>query len=185
MDFNDIRDRSEQVFDNLELYLLISLYVYLILIINIEIIRRFVFASSSVWGQESAQFMYIYLTWIGVSWGVHKRAHVRIDVLHSVLSNRMKGLLYVASGIGLLVFALYGIRFTLPVIQTALEFGSTTPGMRVSRAYFQAAIPIAFSLTVVRTLQWLYRDIMNVYADRPVDEGTRLFRDGEEPEGTI
>lgn len=187
MDYDTLYEKSRGVLGNLELYLLISLYIYLIVIVNIEIIRRFILDSSSVWGQESAQFMYIYLTWIGVSWGVHKRVHVRIDVLHTFLSERAKGVLYVLSGVGLLVFSLYAIRWTLPIIETSLEFGSETPGMRVNQAYFQAAIPIAATLTVVRTLQWLYRDLRDLSSGDPVDEGTQLFRadDDEQADRTI
>lgn len=176
METNKIYNISRDIFSDLELYLLVSLYIYLILVINIEIFRRFVLSSSTVWANESAQFMYIYLTWLGVSWGVHKRVHVRIDLLHSYVSERVKGVLYVLSGIGLLVFSVYAIRWSIPPISTSLEFGSTTPGMRVNRAYFQTAIPIAFTLTIVRTLQWLYRDVRNLYEGQPVNEGAPLFR---------
>lgn len=178
MDYDNVFNELKYVFDHFELYLLISLYMYLILVINIEIIRRFVFSSSTVWANESAQFMYIYLTWIGVSWGVHKRIHVRIDILHSYVSERTRGVLYVLSGVGLLVFSWYAILLSLPPITTTLQYGATTPGMRVSRAYFQVAIPAAFCLTVVRTLQWLYRDVKDLYAGRPVDTGTAVFEGG-------
>lgn len=180
MIYKNVYDKLRYVSSNLELYLLISLYIYLIFVINIEIIRRFVFSSSTVWGSESAQFMYIYLTWIGVSWGVHKRVHVRIDILHSYVSERTRGILYVVSGIGLLVFSVYVILLSLPPLLTTLEFGATTPGMRVSRAYFQVAIPAAFCLTIVRTLQWLYRDVKDLYVGRPIDTGTTIFRGEDE-----
>lgn len=162
--------------EKLELYLLVSLYVFIILAINLEVIRRYVIDASTIWGHEAARFMYIYLTWIGVSWGVKKRIHIRIDILHQYVSERTKGLIYVFSGFGLLILSVYSIRWTLPVITTALEFGSTTPGLRLSRAYFVAAIPIAFTLTIVRTLQWIYKDIRNLYNGRPLDEGAVLFR---------
>lgn len=178
MTFKNPYSKLKHIFKNLELYLLLSLYVYLILIINIEIIRRFGFSSSTVWGNESAQFMYIYLTWIGVSWGVHKRVHIRIDILYSYVSQRTQGVLYILSGVGLLVFSIYVILLSIPSLLSTLEYGATTPGMRVNRAYFQIAIPIAFCLMIVRTLQWLYRDIKNLYADQPVDTGASLFEGG-------
>ncbi len=178
MDDNETYDTVKHVFDHFELYLLSSLYIYLILVINIEIIMRFIFNSSTVWANESAQFMYIYLTWIGVSWGVHKRVHVRLDILYTYVSERTKGILYILSGIGILVFSAYAILLSLPPILTSLEFGARTPGMRVSRAYFQVAIPVAFCLTIVRTLQWLYRDAKDLYAGRPIDTGTAVFEGG-------
>lgn len=178
MDTNDIYGTAKHVLDNFELYLLNSLYIYLLLVINIEIIRRFILNSSTVWANESAQFMYIYLTWIGVSWGVHKRIHVRIDILYDYVSERARGILYVLSGIGILVFSWYAILLSLPPLLTSLEFGARTAGLRMSRAYFQVAIPAAFCLTIVRTLQWLYRDVRNLYAGRPVDTGADLFEGG-------
>lgn len=164
--------------DHAERYLILTIYVYLIFIIGMEVLRRFVLNSSSLWGEETARFMFIYLTWIGASWGVHERLHIRIDLLHQFVSERVKGALYILSDIALLVFAVYAIRWSIPQLQTLLEFGAVTQALRVNQIYFQAAIPIGMGLVLIRGVQALLRDVRDVARGRAVYEGETLF--GEE-----
>lgn len=161
--------------ENLERYLLLSIYVYIISIIGIEVFRRFVLDNASLWGEETARFMFIYLTWIGASWGVHKRLHIRIDILHQYISERATGILYILGDLVMLAFVIVAIRWTIPQLQTLMEFGAATQALRVNKIYFQIAVPIGMGLLTIRILQALYRDVKDVLADRPVYKGEQLF----------
>ncbi|MBX0297473.1 TRAP transporter small permease [Haloarcula nitratireducens] len=161
--------------ENLERYLLLSFYVYIIAIIGIEVFRRFVLNNASLWGEETARYMFIYLTWIGASWGVNERLHIRIDILHQYVSERVTGLLYILGDIVTFAFVVVAIRWTIPQIQTQLQFGAVTEALRVDMIYFQVAVPIGMTLLGVRVLQALYRDVQDVRAGRPVYKGEELF----------
>lgn len=160
---------------HLERYLILSIYVYLVLIIGIEVFRRFGLNNASLWGEETARFMFIYLTWIGASWAVHKRLHIRIDILHKYVSERVTGLLYILGDLIMLVFFPLAIRWMIPQLQTLLQFGATTEALRVNQIYFYMAIPIGMGLVTIRVLQALYRDVKDVRAGRPVYKGEQLF----------
>lgn len=164
--------------EHAERFLILTIYVYLVFIIGMEVFRRFVLDSSSLWGEETARFMFIYLTWIGASWGVHKRLHIRIDLIHQFISERVVGVLYVISDIAMLVFAVYAIRWTVPQLQTLLQFGAVTQALRVNQIYFQIAIPIGMVMVIIRTLQMLVRDVSDVKNGRPVYKGETLFGEG-------
>ena len=47
----------------------------------VEVIRREVFAYSSIWGEEIVRYAFIYLAWTGAAAAVRERAHIRIDVI--------------------------------------------------------------------------------------------------------
>jgi C4-dicarboxylate transporter DctQ subunit len=66
---------------NAERWLLLVFYVMLVITMAIEVLRREVFAYSSIWGEEIVRFSFIYLAWVGASAAVKERAHIRIDVL--------------------------------------------------------------------------------------------------------
>ena len=74
--------------ENGERVLLLFLYSFIVLVIAIEVIRRFVLMYSSVWGEEVARFAFIYLVWIGAAVAVRDRAHIRIDVITHLLPPR-------------------------------------------------------------------------------------------------
>ena len=66
---------------NAERWALLFFYVLLVGTMFVEVIRREVFAYSSIWGEEIVRYAFIYLAWIGAAAAVRERAHIRIDVL--------------------------------------------------------------------------------------------------------
>ncbi len=50
-----------------ERWLLLWLYGYIVMVIFIEVFRRFVLSYSSVWGEETARYAFVYLVWIGAA----------------------------------------------------------------------------------------------------------------------
>ena len=61
-------------------------YVMLVITMAIEVLRREIFAFSSIWGEEIVRYSFIYLAWIGAAAAVKERAHIRIDVVMHYLS---------------------------------------------------------------------------------------------------
>ena len=163
--------------NNLELYLILTFYIYIIAIIGLEVLRRFVLNEASLWGEEMARMMFIYLTWVGVSWGIHKRIHIRIDFIHQFLSERIIGFIYIFSDLCMLLFSYAAIELTVPVLIDSLRFGAITPALRVNRVYFLLAIPIGFSLAIMRILQSLHQNVRDVRAGRPVEKRGTVFGD--------
>jgi len=84
-----------QIDRNGERWLLLWLYSFIVIVIFVEVVRRFVFAYSSLWGEETARFAFIYLVWIGASAAVKERAHIRIDVLVHYLPPRGAAIFYI------------------------------------------------------------------------------------------
>jgi len=59
-----MRSRSDQ---NIEGWALLVFYTMLVVTMAVEVLRRELFAYSSVWGEEIVRYSFIYLAWIGAS----------------------------------------------------------------------------------------------------------------------
>ena len=77
-----------------ERWLLLVFYVMLVATMAIEVLRREIFAYSSIWGEEIVRYSFIYLAWIGAAAAVKERAHIRIDVIMHYLGPRAKAAVY-------------------------------------------------------------------------------------------
>lgn len=160
---------------NAERYLLLVFYTLIVAVIGIEVFRRFVLSFSSVWGEEIARFGFIYLTWIGASAGVKNRSHIRIDLLYSLVPERIHAFLYIFADLATMVFAVIAFYYSLIPIMTSLEFDSVTDGLRISRTFFLIAVPLGFAMTMVRLVQNTLRDISDYRNGRPAFRGKPLF----------
>ena len=158
-----------------ERWLLLILYAMIVATIAMEVIRRFLLSYSSIWGEEIARYAFIYLAWIGASSAIRERAHIRIDVILHYLRPRAKAAVYLFGDFATLTLALVALYWSLEPILTSLRFGSVTHGLRISNAWFLAAVPIGFAMMVFRLVQSILRDWSDLRAGRPVFEGAKLF----------
>ena len=160
---------------NGERYLLLPLYAMIVSTIFLEVVRRSVFAYSSIWAEEIARYAFIYVAYIGASAAIKERAHIRIDLIMHLLSSRMKAVVYIFGDIVTLILAVMAIYMSMESVLTSIHFGSVTHGLRVSQAWFLAAVPLGFAMMVFRLLQSIKRDWSDFRAGRPVFEGNKLF----------
>ncbi|CUI00585.1 TRAP transporter small permease (plasmid) [Leisingera aquaemixtae] len=160
---------------NAERWLLLVFYVMLVITMAIEVIRRELFAFSSIWGEEIVRYSFIYLAWIGAAAAVKERAHIRIDVLMHYLGPRPKALLYIFGDLVMFIVALVALYWSFETVLVSAKFGSVSHGLRVSMVWFLMAVPAGFTLMVWRLLQSFLRDWRSLRDGTPVFEGDKLF----------
>ena len=172
-----MRDGIWYLNENAEKLLIYILYVYLILIVVTNIFTRYALQTSPVWSNESARFVYVYLSWIGVSWTAYKRQHIRLDILHRFLPERLLGATYILGDFVLIGFVYYTIVGFVGPISTALELQNTTQALGISQVFTKMAVPIGAALLLIRTFQLLARDVRDVWYGNPVYKGEPLLGD--------
>lgn len=161
--------------NNAERWLLLVFYVMLVITMAIEVLRREVFAYSSIWGEEIVRYSFIYLAWIGAAAAVKERAHIRIDVLMHYLGPRAKALVYIFGDLVMFVVALFALYYSYETVHVSAKFGSVTDGLRISKVWFLMAVPAGFALMIWRLLQSFMRDLKSLRDGTPVFEGDKLF----------
>lgn len=160
---------------NAERWLLLVFYVMLVLTMFVEVVRREVFAYSSIWGEEIVRYSFIYLAWVGAAAAVKERGHIRIDVLMQYVRPRVKALLYILGDLVMAAVALVAVYWSFETVLVSAKFGSVTHGLRISQVWFLMAVPFGFALVLFRLAQSFLRDLRDLRDGRPVYEGDKLF----------
>ena len=161
--------------ENLERWALLVFYTMLVVTMSVEVLRREIFAYSSIWGEEVVRYSFIYLAWIGAAAAVRERGHIRIDVLFHWVPTRIKALLYIFGDLMMVAVACFALYWSFEMVSVAWRFQSVSHGLRVPMVWFLAAVPVGFSLMMFRLLQSIRRDVADLVNGRPVFEGERLF----------
>ena len=160
---------------NAERWALLVFYVMLVGTMFIEVIRRELFAYSSIWGEEIVRYSFIYLAWIGAAAAVRERGHIRIDVVMQYAGRRAKALLYMFGDVVMMIVAVIALYWSFESVHISWKFGSVTHGLRISQVWFLAAVPLGFALMMVRLIQSFLRDLSDLRTGQPVYEGDKLF----------
>ena len=161
--------------ENGERWLLLIFYAYIVTVVMVEVLRRFGLAYSSYWGEETARFAFIYLVWVGAAAAVKDRAHLKIDVIFNYLPEKWVAYFHLGGDILTFVFACFALFFSIEAILVEIKFDALTHALRISIAYFTFAVPFGFALVLVRLIQSIRRDIIDIKAGRKLTAGTKLF----------
>ena len=161
--------------DSGERWMLLVFYAFIVTVIFVEVIRRFVLQYSSVWGEETARYAFIYLVWVGAAAAVKNRAHIRIDIIFKFLPQRGAAILYLLGDIVTLGFACFVLYLATEGIISDIGFDATTEGLRINQAWFGFAVPFGFTLIIIRLIQSIHRDIADMRCGRDPYTGDKLF----------
>jgi len=118
-----------------------ALSVALILVVFGGVVCRYVLRIPVVWGEELAQFVFIWLAFLCASVAVRKKAHFRMSAILELLPARAR------AGIETVTLLLMGVLTVFLVWQGVLlaasGTGETAPGLQVPMTWVYAAVPFS------------------------------------------
>ena len=134
-------------------WFVIGTYSYFCLIILVEVVRRYVFGASSPWGEMTARYAFVYLTYVAAAEAIRHRRHIRIDIVPALLPPRAGKWLQRYIDALILVLAAVVIYYSLELIRIQWTVGIVMTAADVNMAFAQAALPLGWTLIVVRVIQ--------------------------------
>ncbi len=175
---NSVREYLELLDENAERWMIMFFYTFIVYVIVVGVLRRFVLNFSSQWTTETAIQAYIFLTWIGAAWAVKRRIHIRVNAIFSVVSEKYENVLYILSDLTYIYVGVLTLLWFWPVWQRNLQQASTSVGLNAPWALFMTSLLLGFALFTIRTVQVLYIDVQNLRHGRPAFTGAEtLFGD--------
>ena len=141
---------------NLEKYCCVVLMSVMTLIIFIQVVARYVFQNSLSWSEELARYIFIWLVYLGISYGCQMRKHIKIDAALVI--------------IGDLFFLAFAIYVAYTGLGYSLKQTRVSSAMGIPFKYVYISTFFGFGLAVIRQIQTiLYR--------------IRCIKEGKEYEG--
>ena len=150
-------DVSNKFFDGKWVRAFIVLtYSYFCLIILIEVIRRYAFGDSSAWGEMTARYAFVYMTYAAAAEGIRQKKHIRVDLIDKMIKPKSMTLLNIYYDILVTIVAILVIYYSLKLINVQLTFGIVMTAADINMAFAQAALPLGWALILIRITQnWL------------------------------
>lgn len=134
-------------------WFIVGTYSYFCLIILIEVIRRYVFGASSPWGEMTARYAFVYLTYVAASEGIRQSKHIRIDLVPNMLSAVPARILRIYTDSLVLLLAACVVYYSVELLHLQWSVGIMMPAADLNMAFAQAALPLGWVLIVARIIQ--------------------------------
>ncbi len=123
--------------------------------LTLQIVMRYIFNSPLVWSEEFARYIYIWICFIGVGYGVRKNLHIKMEAFMNIFHHNVQNYVEIAMTIAIMVFVASiipsGIRYTVAVSRIP------SPAMEIPMSWVSAAVPLGLIIGEVRLLQKLLK----------------------------
>lgn len=139
--------------EKLELYISIALMSLMTIIIFVQVFMRYVMKNSLVWSEELARYLFIWLIYMGISYGAKEMKHIKIDAALGLFPKKVRPIVVIIGDILFLGFALFIVYTGFTVVQKQIRLGQTSPAMHMPMWIIYAAPVLGFALTSIRQVQ--------------------------------
>ncbi len=98
-----MKERKENrlfyLLNHTEEIVIVAMFALMVAVIFLQVIMRYVFSNSLSWSEELGKFLFVWITWLGISLGERKGEHIKITMLTDRLPFRVAQVVNILSEI--------------------------------------------------------------------------------------
>ncbi|MCD7956269.1 MAG: TRAP transporter small permease [Lachnospiraceae bacterium] len=144
--------------ENLEEVILILLLIAMVCIMGIQVVARYCFNQSLSWSEELTQYLFVWTTFISVSYCVKKRISIKIEQLLNILPEPGQTALRLFRHTVVFIFCIIMLPYCLRYLQQSIELEATSAALGIPMYYIQSAPLAGFLLLTIRVAQAWWRE---------------------------
>jgi len=156
-----MRDAVAWLDQKVEYTLNVGLYAYILVIVFLEVIARYVLKLSLVWAEETAIYAFIWLSYLSMARLARTRTHLAFTPLRDMLPRFGQLVCLLISDVSLGVLAVIVIVYMWGPLADSVAYGQTMQGVDLPIWLATAAVPVGFLMVLVRTVQRAMNAIAN------------------------
>ncbi len=137
----------------LEISICVALMSMMTLLIFVQVIMRYVFSSSLSWSEELARYLFIWLIYLGISYGCKIRKHIKIDAALGLFPMKTRKYVVILGDIIFFAFAIYIMVTGYELVLMQIKLTKVSPALRIPLQYVASAPMIGFGLAAFRQVQ--------------------------------
>ena len=145
--------KLKYVLDNFERWIMMALFVALFFIVMAGIISRVVFNSPFTWTEEAARLVFIWLIFMGISYGTKYDKHINVTIVLDKMPKKVSVLFTIFWDIvALAIFVwigFYGVQYIIYMSN------SVTSVLRINQGITTSIGAISAILNVIRIIEKL------------------------------
>ncbi|MGQ7249659.1 TRAP transporter small permease [Halomonas sp. V046] len=136
-----------------EISVCVALMMLMAGILAVQVFMRYVMGASLSWSEELARYLFIWLIYLGISYGARQMRHIKIDAGLKLFPRAARRWVVILGDVLFLAFALYVVWTSWEVIGRQMMLGQRSPALSVPLWIVYAAPFVGFALTTLRQVQ--------------------------------
>lgn len=150
----------------LEEVIMLLLLICMVIIMGMQVAARYCLNTSLSWSEELTQYLFVWATFISISYCVKKRISIKIEQFINILPEKGKTLLRLFRHTLVFIFCVIMLPYCVTYVQQAIDSQATSAALHLPMYYIQSAPLIGFILLAIRVIQAWIREAKNLKGGR-------------------
>lgn len=147
-----------KIWDHLEESVLVYSLMVSVALVFVQVVMRRVFNNSLSWSEELARYLYVWQTWLGVSYAARNGTHLRITMLKDRLPAKVQQILEIFVVLVWMGFGIFVIYQGMGVVNTIASFGQKSSALKIPMQFCYMSIPVGMFLMCIRIVERTVKD---------------------------
>jgi TRAP-type C4-dicarboxylate transport system permease small subunit len=154
---------------NVENVMIFPMYFLMMSIMAIGVVQRFVFKTAWHWAVYFCIGLFVWFSWLGCSWNVKERAHLRLAALRNKMPRGIQLGLLMLDYVLWIAFGIIASYFSVTQIIRLQEVGALMYGTEtIPKWIVPLCIPVSFAILFIRVIQCAVQDIRDYIRNEPL-----------------
>lgn len=157
-----------KVLNKTEEVIIVTMFAVMVFAIFLQVIMRYVFQNSLVWTEELGKFMFIWISWLGISIGEKRGEHIKITLLTDKFPHKGQHIANIISEI--VVIAICAVTVYYGIFLVMLQSTTHYAGIQISVAWGYLAVVLGCSIMILRCIGMIVLSIKGMKSGQPLAE---------------
>lgn len=146
-------------YDHAEEIILFIMMAIMVIVIFLQVIMRYAFNNSLSWSEELGRYIFIWLSWLGVSIGARYGQHIKIEMLTKRLPFKSMQAMNIISELVVLAICFVLVYYGILLVNQLISFNAMSAPLHISQAWGYAAVPVGCGLMMIRSIQAIWSSV--------------------------
>lgn len=157
-----------KILNKMEEVTIVAMFAAMVAIIFVQVIMRYVFDNSLYWSEELGKFLFIWISWLGISIGEKRGEHIKITLIVDKFSNKWQYIANIVSEV--IVIAICAVTVYYGVIMVALQTTTNYAGIKISVAWGYLAVALGCAIMILRCIGMIVISVRGMKSGQSLHE---------------
>jgi TRAP-type C4-dicarboxylate transport system permease small subunit len=139
-----------KILEKIENFVVLNFLGIMFVVLFFQIIMRYLFNTPLIWSEELARYLFVWVAFIGASFGVRDSAHIKLTVIFNYFPRKFQKIFTIVTNIITIIFFLYLIPESISL--TIEQFAIDSSAMGIPMGIVFLAVPVGFIMMSFRLL---------------------------------
>ncbi|MFV0516973.1 MAG: TRAP transporter small permease [Aminipila sp.] len=139
---------------------LVFMFFTMVAVIFLQIIMRYVFNDSLTWSEELGKFIFVWISWLGISIGQRRNEHIKITMLTDKLPIKAQTVVNIIANVILIAILLVTVYYAFLLVQSQQRVPYA--GIKISTSWGYLSLVLGCSFMTLRLIGEIITNIKSL-----------------------